>query len=151
MGFDINTVTVSGNLTRDPELRATRSGDDVCSLRIAHNARVKVGDDWQDKAHYFNVTVWKGQGRWIAENIAKGQKVTVSGRLQFSEWQAQDGSNRSEVSIVAVDVVPERSGGGNGGGSRSGYQGAGDDPGFTPASSAPPASSRPPGDDDIPF
>ena len=94
-GFDINTVTVSGNLTRDPEVRnLPGSGTAVCSLRIAHNERYKdASGEWTDRAAYFDVTVWSGLGEWMGRNLHKGQKVVVSGRLKWREWE-QDGNKR---------------------------------------------------------
>ena len=87
-GFDINTVTVSGNLTRDPELRNLPSGQAVCSLRIAHNERFKdASGEWADRAAYFDVTIWSGLGEWMGRNLTKGQKVVVSGRLRWREWE----------------------------------------------------------------
>src|SRR3954470_1827683 len=81
-GFDINTVTVSGHLTRDPELRNLPSGQAVCSLRIAHNERFKdASGEWADRPAYFDVTIWSGLGEWIARNVNKGDKVVVAGRL----------------------------------------------------------------------
>ena len=87
-GFDINTVTVSGNLTREPELRnLPNGGQSVCSLRIAHNDRYKdASGNWADRASYFDVSVWGGLGEWMAGNLTKGQKVVVSGRLKWREW-----------------------------------------------------------------
>jgi len=80
-GFDINTVTVTGNLTRDPELRNLPSGQAVCNIRIAHNERRKnAGGDWTDYPAYFDVTIWSGLGEYLANNLAKGQKVVVNGR-----------------------------------------------------------------------
>ncbi len=159
-GFEINAVTISGNLTRDVELRATRSGTDVASLRIAHNSRRKVGEEWEDEVHFFDVTLWKGMARWVAENVRKGQKVVVAGRLQWREWEDKDGNKRQSVDVVADSIVPERSGsgGGNGNGGRS----SGGDPSATDESqfSAPGASDfsvqqqRQPAtqdDDSIPF
>lgn len=149
MSFGINSVTVSGNLTRDPELRSLPSGTSVCSLGIAYNHRRKdQSGGWVDEAHYFDVTVWGGQGEWIARNISKGARVVVSGRLSFRSWE-QDGAKRSKVEIVANDVVTFDSGGG--GGSRS----AGSVPVSDPISGDVPvgATSVPAGtpDDDIPF
>ena len=68
-GFDINTVTVSGNLTREPELRnLPNGGQSVCTLRIAHNDRYKdASGNWADRASYFDVSVWGGLGEWMAE------------------------------------------------------------------------------------
>lgn len=155
MSFSINTVAVDGNLTRDPELRSLPSGNVLCKLRIAHNSRRKDGSgDWVDVPNYFDVTVWGGQGEWIANNTQKGTKVVVQGRLQWREWDATDGSGkRQAVDIVADGIVVMREGGG--GGAPSGQR-------FTPESDVPPdtADFAPAGggnfapnvqDDDIPF
>ena len=105
-GFEINTVTVSGNLTREPELRNLDSGQSVCSIRIAHNDRRKdASGDWTDVAQYVDVTIWGGVGEYIAKNVSKGQKVVVSGRLKWREWGEQ-GSKRQAVDIAADSVIP---------------------------------------------
>ena len=105
-GFDINTVTVSGNLTREPELRELPSGNAVCNLRIAHNERFKGSDgEWADRPQYFDVTVWSGLGAYLAKNLAKGEKVVVSGRLKWREFEV-DGNKRQAVDITADSVVP---------------------------------------------
>jgi single-strand DNA-binding protein len=105
-GFDINTITVSGNLTREPELRTFPSGNAVCNLRIAHSERFKGSDgEWADRPQYFDVTVWSGLGEYLAKNLAKGEKVVVSGRLKWREFEV-DGSKRQAVDITADSVVP---------------------------------------------
>ena len=106
-GFDINTVTVSGNLTREPELRnLPNGGQSVCQLRIAHNDRYKDSSgEWADRASYFDVSVWGGLGEWMANNLSKGQKVVVSGRLKWREW-GEEGNKRQSVDISADSVVP---------------------------------------------
>ena len=72
-GFDINTVTISGNLTRDPELRNLPSGNSVCNLRIAHNERFKGADgEWADRPQYFDITVWSGFGEYLAKERCEG-------------------------------------------------------------------------------
>lgn len=158
-GFDINTVTVSGNLTREPELRTIpNGGQSVCSLRIAHNDRYKdASGNWADRASYFDVSVWGGLGEWMASNLSKGQKVVVSGRLKWREW-GEEGNKRQAVDISADSVVPVVRDGSRGQG------GGGQSNGFTPRSDVPanvddfqtvPAGGggggRPPADDDIPF
>ena len=98
-GFDINTVTVSGNLTREPEVRNLPSGTAVCSLRIAHNDRYKdASGEWADRTSYFDVTVWGGLGQWMGNNLSKGQKVVVSGELQWREWEQEGRSARRSTS-----------------------------------------------------
>ncbi|MEJ7894196.1 MAG: single-stranded DNA-binding protein [Solirubrobacteraceae bacterium] len=105
-GFDINTVTISGNLTREPELRNLPSGQAVCNIRIAHNERYKGADgEWTDRAAYFDVTIWSGLGEWIAKNVVKGQKVVVAGRLKWREFEV-DGNKRQAVDITADSVIP---------------------------------------------
>jgi single-strand DNA-binding protein len=156
-GFTINTVTISGNLTRDPELRTTSGGTSVCKLRIASNERYKdqTTGDWADRPNYFDVTIWKGMGEWVGNNIHKGDQVVIEGRLRWHEWESDNGK-RQAVDIVANSVVPvTRDGGGSSGGSsRSSYQ---DQDSDIPAdtSDLPPvgatASAATADDDDIPF
>ena len=102
---NINRVTVTGNLTRDPELRTIGStGNSVCSLRIAVNTRRKQGDQWVDKPNYFDVTVWGAQGENCATYLSKGRPVAVDGRLDWREWEAQDGNKRQSIEIIAESV-----------------------------------------------
>jgi single-strand DNA-binding protein len=84
MSSNINRVVLTGNLTADPELRATPAGTSVCSLRIASTARRKdaVSGEWVDVPNYFNVTVWGGQGASAARHLSKGRAVAIDGRLQ---------------------------------------------------------------------
>jgi single-strand DNA-binding protein len=105
MAASINRVVLVGNLTRDPELRHTPSGMPVCSLRVAVNARRKdESGQWVDKPNYFSVTVWGQQGENCAQYLAKGRPVAVDGRLDWREWESQDGSKREAVEIVADSV-----------------------------------------------
>jgi single-strand DNA-binding protein len=154
---NVNVVVVTGNLTRDPELRHTGGGTPVCELRIAVNSRRKEGDAWVDKPNYFDVTVWGGQGENCATYLAKGRPVAIEGRLDWREWEAKDGGKRQAVQIIANTVQflgsRDSSGGGNGNGGG----------GFTPSSDVPADTSdfegAPAGgsggggssEDDIPF
>jgi single-strand DNA-binding protein len=105
MARNINRVIVVGNLTRDPELRHTPSGMAVCSLRIAVNTtRKDETGQWVDKPNYFDVTVWGQQGENCAQYLSKGRPVAIDGRLEWREWEAQDGSKRQAVEIVADTV-----------------------------------------------
>ena len=117
---NINRVVLTGNLTRDPELRSTNSGMSVCSLRIACNTRRKnqATGDWEDKPNYFDVTVWGAQGENCARFLAKGRPVALDGRLEWREWQAQDGGKRESVEVVAdtVQFLGSRGDGGESGG-----------------------------------
>jgi single-strand DNA-binding protein len=106
-GFVINHVTISGTLTRDPEVRTIPSGAVVCSLRIASNDRVKDGDQWTDKPGFYNITIWKGVGEYVGRTLHKGDDIAVSGRLRWREWE-KDGNKREAVDIVAYDVMPRQ-------------------------------------------
>ncbi len=149
---NINRVVLTGNLTRDPELRSLPSGMSVCSLRIASNTRRKnqATGDWEDKPNFFDVTVWGAQGENCAQYLSKGRPVAVDGRLEWREWEAKDGSGkRQSVDIIAdsVQFLGSRDGGDENG-SR-----------FTPQSDVPADTAdfqtAPVGagqsDDDIPF
>jgi len=146
MAANINRVVLVGNLTRDPELRHTGGGTPVCSLRIAVNTRRKDGatGEWTDKPNYFDITVWGNQAESCNQYLSKGRPVAVDGRLEWREWEAQDGTKRQAVEVVAESV--QFLGGGRDGGSEGNQ--------FVPAgvsagSEADLAAS--PADDDIPF
>jgi single-strand DNA-binding protein len=108
---------MTGNLTADPELRSTPNGTAVCSMRIACNTRRKEDGEWVDKPNYFTVTVWGGLGENVAQHLTKGRPVAVDGRLEWREWEAQDGGKRQAVDIIADSVQFLHSG--NGGGASS--------------------------------
>jgi single-strand DNA-binding protein len=103
---NINRVVITGNLTRDPELRSTGGGMSICSLRVAVNGRKKDAEtgQWVDKPNYFDVTVFGAQGDNCAQYLSKGRPVAVEGRLNWREWEAQDGSKRQSVDIIADTV-----------------------------------------------
>jgi single-strand DNA-binding protein len=156
---NINRVTVTGNLTRDPELRTIGStGNSVCSLRIAVNTRRKQGDQWVDKPNYFDVTVWGAQGQNCAQYLSKGRPVAIDGRLEWREWDAKDGTKRQSVDIVADTVQFLGSRGDNGSGGQSSDQGfattsdvPADTRDFTDTDPVPAHAGGGGGDDDIPF
>lgn len=105
-GFSINTVVISGNLTRDPEFRSLPNGTPVCELGVAVNERIKdETGNWTDRPNYFDVTVWGGMGEWAARSLTKGAGVTVEGRLRYESWE-KEGQKRSKVKIVANSLVP---------------------------------------------
>ncbi|MBF6619000.1 MAG: single-stranded DNA-binding protein [Patulibacter sp.] len=120
----INRVTIVGNLTRDPELRALPSGGNVCSLRVAVNERRKDGatGQWTDSPNFFNVTIFGNSADAAAKFLAKGRQVAVDGRLRWREWQDQQGNKREAIEIVAQDVqfIGGRDGGGQQGGGGGG-------------------------------
>ena len=142
MAGNINRVVLVGNLTRDPELRHTPSGTPVCSLRLAVNTRRKdESGQWTDKPNYFDITVWGQQGENCAQYLSKGRPVAIDGRLEWREWEAQDGTRRESVEIVADSVQFL--------GGRQEGEGAA----YVPAGAAGGADDFPPtpADDDIPF
>jgi single-strand DNA-binding protein len=116
---NLNRVVITGNLTRDPELRTTPNGTSVCGLRVACNTRRKDQStgEWTDKPNYFDVTVWGMQGENCAQYLQKGRPVGVDGRLEWREWQDRDGNKRQAVDIIAdsVQFLGPREAGENGG------------------------------------
>ena len=151
-GTNINRVVVTGNLTRDPELRSTGAGTSVCSLRIAVNSsRKDQNGNWVEKPNYFDVTVWGAQGENCANYLSKGRPVAIDGRLDWREWEAKDGGKRQSVEIIAqsVQFLGSR-GDSDSGGSGNGFNAQSD----VPADTSDFESSAPAGvgaSDDIPF
>ena len=148
---NINRVVLTGNLTRDPELRNTPSGTSVCSLRLAVNtSRKDASGQWVDKPNYFDITVWGRQGENVAQYLAKGRPVAVDGRLEWREFTDKEGNNRQAVEIVADSVQFL--------GGRDDANGGGNGNRFAPQSDVPadtgdfqPAGAGVGSDDDIPF
>ncbi len=94
---NFNRVVLAGNLTRDPELRFTNDGIPVCSFGLAVN-RVRSRSEEVD---FFNITAWRELGETVANYKKKGDPILLEGRLQYRTWEAQDGSKRSAVDVVA--------------------------------------------------
>ena len=154
--MNLNRVVITGNLTRDPELRNTSSGMPVCSLRIAVNTRRKQGDEWVEKPNYFDVTVWGKQGENCATYLEKGRPIGVDGRLEWREFDDREGNKRQAVEIIAdtVQFLGGREGGGGGAGNGSRFTPQSDVPADTGDFAPAPASGSAGGgaaDDDIPF
>lgn len=147
MAGDINRVTLVGRLTRDPELRHLPSGTPVLQMGLAVNGRQKDdAGNWSDKPNFFDVKVFGNQAEMLSQHLVKGRRIGVDGRLDWSSWEATDGTKRSKVEVVAqsVQFLDSRADG-EGGGERQ----------FVPAGAAdaadrgdfPPSAA----DDDIPF
>ncbi|HEX2504559.1 MAG TPA: single-stranded DNA-binding protein [Miltoncostaeaceae bacterium] len=155
MPADLNRVTLVGRLTRDPELRHTQGGDPVCSIRLAVTSRSRdEAGEWGDRSNYFDVTVFGRRAETASTYLAKGRRIGVDGRLQWREWQAQDGSKRQNVEVVANDVffLDSRGEGAEGGGPQedagwSAPPGGGD----LPVDRSDMQPAQPADDDDIPF
>jgi single-strand DNA-binding protein len=146
---------MTGNLTADPELRSLPSGNSVCSLRIACNTRRKDGasGEWVDKPNYFNITVWGAQGENAARFLAKGRPVAIDGRLEWREWEAQDGTKRQAVDIIAdsVQFLGSRDGAPQSNGFASNGNGMDSDIPVDERDFEPVPVAASAGDDDIPF
>lgn len=124
MARSFNQVILMGNLTRDPELRQTPNGQNVCSFSLALNRSYKGSDgNWQEATDYVDVVAWGPLGERVAQYLTKGRPCLVNGRLQSRSWE-QDGQKRSKVEVVAQDVTflggpGEGGGAGNNGGAAS--------------------------------
>jgi single-strand DNA-binding protein len=152
-----NVVTLVGNITRDPELRFTNTGQATSSFGLAVNRRWqnRQTQEWEEATSFFDVVCWRDMAENAAESLSKGARVIVTGRLDQRSWETPDGDKRSKVEVVADEIGPSirwataqvtknerRSpgeggpGGGGGGGGRSGSPAgggsgsAGDAPGY---------------------
>ena len=103
-----NSVSVTGNATRDPELRFTPSGQAVATFGIAVNRRWqnRQTQEWEEKVSFFDVTCWAQMAENVAESIQKGTRVVVTGRLDQRSWETNDGEKRSKIEIVADEIGP---------------------------------------------
>ena len=101
-----STVTICGNLTRDPELRFTASGRAVASFGVAVGRRYQVNNEWKEETSFFNVTAWAQLGENAAASLTKGARVIVTGRLEQRSYETTAGEKRSTVEIVADDIGP---------------------------------------------
>jgi single-strand DNA-binding protein len=140
MANNLNSITVVGNITRDPEMRFTASGVSTVSFGVAVNRswRNQQTNDWEERTSFFNVVCWRELADNVGASLKKGTRVVVTGRLEQRSWETEQGEKRSVVEIVADEVAPslrfatadvhrvERSGpGGPGGGGPSGGGGGG--------------------------
>lgn len=154
--MNINRVVLTGNLTRDPELRTIpASGTSVCKLGIAVNTRRKGSDgQWEEKPNFFRVTVFGRQAESCANYLKKGRAVAIDGRLEWSSWE-NEGQKRESIDIIADSVQflggREDAGGGNGNGYSSSIQAPESDVPIDTGDfqTAPVAAAT--ADDDIPF
>ena len=137
MARSLNQVTLMGNLTRDPELRQTPSGQSVCSFSLALNRSYKdASGEWQEATDYIDIVAWGPLGERVSQYLSKGRRCLVQGRLQSRSWE-QDGQKRNKVEVLANDVTFLDSRGGEEGGNTGG----GNDNG-APASSSKPTPSK---------
>ena len=156
-GSNINRVIITGNLTRDPELRSAGSMS-VCSLRIACNGRRKNQEtqSWEDVPNYFDVSVFGAQGENCQKYLSKGRPVAIDGRLRWREWtDTNSGQKRQAVDIVAETVQflggRDDGGMGNGNGFASTVRATESEIPIDSDDFQPAAVSSGAADDDIPF
>jgi single-strand DNA-binding protein len=151
---DINVVVLVGRLTRDSELKYTKSGQPIARFAIAVNRSVKRGEAWEDEASFIDIDFWGKGGEAVNRYLIKGQQVAVEGELRQDRWE-QDGQNRSKIVVVANNVRLMGSAPGQGGSSypRS-QQAPSSDDGQESRGGAPSPQQQKPVDnfdDDIPF
>ena len=101
-----NTVTLVGNLTRDPELRFTTGGRGVASFGLAVSRRYQQNGEWQEQTSYFNVTAWGQLGENAAATLGKGNRVVVTGRLEQREYTTREGDKRTAIDVIADELGP---------------------------------------------
>jgi single-strand DNA-binding protein len=148
-----STITVVGNLTKDPEIRYTSGGRGQASFGIAVSRRYQVNGEWQEQTSFFNVVAWGTLAENAAASLTKGTRVVVTGRLEQRSYETKEGEKRSVVEVIADEIGPslrwaradiervaagaagggggggggyDRGGSGGGGGSRGGSSGGGD-------------------------
>jgi single-strand DNA-binding protein len=156
MASNINRVVVAGNLTRDPEMRATGGSTSICGMRIAVNGRRKgASGEWEDDPNYFDVTVFGQQGDNCARYLKKGRGVAVDGRLNWREWTDKDGNKRQSLDIIAETVQflggREDGQGGNGNGFSASVRSTESDIPVDTADFVPASVGAGAAEDDIPF
>ena len=142
--MSINRVVISGNLTRDAELRRTQSGMAILNLGVAVNDRRRNNQtgEWEDYPNYIDCTLFGNRATAIKDYMVKGQKVAVEGKLRWSQWEDKEtGKSRNKVGVLVdeIEFMGPRNGGGNSGGGNSGGS----------SYSAP--EPAPAEDDDVPF
>lgn len=152
--MSINRVIISGNLTRDPDLRSTASGMAVLSLGVAVNDRRRNQQtgEWEDYPNFVDCTMFGTRAESLARFLSKGTKVTIEGKLRWSQWE-RDGQKRSKLEVVVDDLefMSSRNGGQQGGYNNGGYG----NQSYVPAAPTPAApvieTSSSVYDEDIPF
>ena len=104
--MSINRVTITGNLTRDIDLRQTQSGYSVGAISVAVNDRKKNSqtDEWEDKANFVECTLFGKRAEGLAPYLNKGQKVAIDGKLDYSTWETKDRQKRSMLKVIVSDL-----------------------------------------------
>ena len=157
--MSINRVNISGNLTRDPELRATAGGTQVLSFGVAVNDRRKNPQtgDWEDYPNFVDCTMFGTRAEAVSRYLSKGAKVAIEGKLRYSSWE-RDGQRRSKLEVIVdeIEFMSRGNQGGQGGYGQNGGNSYGGGYAPAPAPQAAPAPVQAPPavdvyDEDIPF
>ena len=122
--MSINRVSISGNMTRDPELKRTQAGMAIMSFGIAVNDRRRNAQtgEWEDYANFVDCTMFGERAEKISGYLEKGMKLAIDGKLRYSSWQANDGTKRSKLEVVVEDIeFMSRSQNGKQGGAQGAY------------------------------
>lgn len=144
----MNSVTIVGNLTDDPELRYTPTGVAVCTCRVAVNRRVKTGDEWDDRLDgYFTAQIWRDHAEHVAASLRRGDRVLVIGRLTSRSYEDKEGQTRWVTEIQAEEVCPSL----RWAQAKVRRITRQHEPVPAGAGGAPPPADGPPPDDDVPF
>ncbi|HEV7888414.1 MAG TPA: single-stranded DNA-binding protein [Acidimicrobiales bacterium] len=163
-----NTVTLIGNITRDPELRFTPSGQATASFGLAVNRRWqnRQSGEWEEATSFFDVVCWREMAENASESLTRGARIIVTGRLEQRTWETAEGEKRSKIEVIADEIGPslrwatanitknERRSpgeGGGGSGSGSGSGGGGGGGGGAGGSGGRPVPNEPPAFDEEPF
>ena len=103
-----NAITITGNLTREPEIRYTKEGQATAQLGVAVNRRWqdRTTQEWQEATSFFDVVCWRDLAENVALSLSKGMRVIVTGRLDQRSWEIEDGEHRSKVEITADEIGP---------------------------------------------
>jgi len=141
--MSVNRVVLTGNLTRDPELRSTAGGMSILKMGLAFNDRRKNAEsgNWEDVANFIDVTMFGARAESLSRMLTKGMRIGIDGKLRWHSWETPQGDKRSSIEVIADDIefLDSRAGSGSGSGSYSAPSGG----------SAPEPSDD--GGEDIPF
>ena len=155
--MSINRVNISGNLTRDPEMRATAGGTQVLSFGVAVNDRRRnpQNGEWEDYPNFVDCTMFGTRAEAVSRYLSKGSKVAIEGKLRYSSWE-RDGQRRSKLEVIVDEIEflsRNQQGGGQGGYGQPAYGQGGYEPApmGAPAAPAPVAPVAEVYDEDIPF
>ena len=103
-----NSITLVGNVTRDPELRFTATGQATASFGLAVNRRWqnRQTQEWEEQTSFFDIVCWREMAENVGESITRGSRVIVSGRLEQRSWETQDGEKRTRIEVIADELGP---------------------------------------------